>query len=273
MPYRAATEVNLAADDVAIMLGPGVLGSHLGVAFRLEDGTPKLMHLGFHKFFKVEPYPTIPRLWSAAVVPLPPELGVQVLSLLRIYAEKFLKTGEPRPNYGIALKLTEGSIHADGEYVPREGSDGHTCSTFIAEAFRAARVPLVKLATWVESEENKAWGEAVVCMLNVYAKSKRGTGTKAAAQAKVVAKNNHGFRLLPEEVAAAGQLPISQLPAKQDALSGPAELALAEMQAVCDPTDLAEYKHCAESYFRKLEALRQQKLDAQAPEAGAAAAA
>jgi hypothetical protein len=273
MPYRAATEVNLGADDVAIMLGYGVLGSHLGVAFRLEDGTPKLMHLGFHKLFIIEPYPTIPRLWSAAVVPLPPELGVQVLSLLRVYAEKFLKTGEPRPNYGIALKLTEGSIQADGEYVPKAGSDGHTCSTFVAEAFRAARVPLVKLATWMESEENKAWGEAVVCMLNVYAKSRHGARTKAVAQAKAVAKNNHGFRLLPEEVAAAGQLPISQLPAEQNVLSGPAEVALAEMQAVCDPREPRDYKHCVENYRKKVEGLRQRKAAAQAPKSGAAAAA
>lgn len=272
MPYQAATEVNLGSEDVAIMLGPGVLGSHLGVAFSTQEGIAKLMHLGFHKFFLVEDYPTEQRAWSAAVVPLPPELNAQVLSLLRVYAEKFIKTGEPKPNYGIALKLTEGSIQADGEYVPKDGSDGHTCSTFVAEAFRAARVQLVNLATWVESEENKAWGEAVVCMLNTYAKSRHGSGTKAGAQAKVVAKNNNGLRLLPEEVAAAGQLPIAQLPAPQTAVSGPARTAFAEMQAACDPSEPGDYKHCADHYRKRVAELSQQRAVAQAAEPGAAAA-
>lgn len=272
MPYRAATEVDLGPDDVAIMLGPGVLGSHLGVAFRTEDGVATLMHLGFHKFFKVEPYPTDSRLWSAAVVPLPPELGVQVLSLLRVYAEKFLRTGQPRPDYGINLKLTEGSIGPDGEYMPPPGSDGHTCSTFIAEAFRAARVPLVKLATWVESEENRAWGEAVVCMLRVYASSRHGAGTKAGAQAKAVAKNNNGFRLLPEEVAAAGQLSIAQLPAEQATLTEPSKVALAEMQAVCSPLEPGDFRHCVDNYRKKLDALREAK-EAQVAEPGPRAAA
>jgi len=270
MPYQAATAVNLGPEEVAIMLGPGMLGSHLGVAFRTEAGIAMLMHLGFHKFFLVEDYPTTPRAWSAAVVPLPPELNAQVLSLMRVYAETFLKTGEPRPNYGIALKLTEGSIQADGEYIPNEGSDGHTCSTFVAEAFRAARVPLVKLATWVEREENKAWGEAVVCMLNTYAKTSGGADTKAGDQAKAVSKNNNGFRLLPEEVAAAGQLDIRQLPAAQAAVAESASIALADMQSVCDPSEPGPYKHCVDNYRKKIETLRQQKAAAEPGQAPAA---
>lgn len=258
MPYQAATEVSLGIEEVAIMLAPGVLGSHLGVAFRTDDGAATLMHLGFHRFFKVEHYPIRTRAWSAAIIPLPPELGAQVLSLLRVYAEKYQRTGQPKPDYGINLKLTEGSIHPDGEYVPREGSDGHTCSTFVAEIFRAARVPLVKLSSWDENDENKAWGEAVVCMLKAYSGTKFGIGSMAVAQAKLIAKHNTGLRLLPEEVAAAAQLPIADLPATQTVVAGPSQVALGEMRAVCDREDAGIYKNCVDNYEKKVQALRQQ---------------
>src|SRR4051812_24975876 len=120
MPYRASTEVNLGLEEVALMLGPGVLGTHLGVAFRADEGAALVMHLAFHKLFRLEQYPTTAGDWSAAIVPLPPPLARQVVSLLRVYAEKFQRTGLPQPDYGINLKLSEGSIQPDGEYIPHE---------------------------------------------------------------------------------------------------------------------------------------------------------
>lgn len=250
MPYEAASTVELGLDDVAIALGPGLLGSHLGVAFHLENGTPTLLDLAFHKLLRVGTYPGNPGEWSITTVPLPQPLGLQVLSMLRMFTESFQKTGHQEITYGVNLKLTEGSIGQNGEYQAPPGSDGHTCSTFIAELFRAARVALVKLDNWPDTEQNRAWGEAVVCMLKVY--GKKNTGTQAVAQAKAVAKNVSGKRLLPEEVAAAGLLPLDQLPAEQPALVAPARTALAEMQAVCNIAAPGDYKHCVDGYRHKV---------------------
>jgi hypothetical protein len=252
MPLMAATELDLGPDEVAILLGPGTLGSHVGVAFRNEEGVPTEMDLAFHRLVRVRSFPCAAGAWSAAVVSIPAPLDAMVLSMLRVYAEKFHRRELPHPTYGIALKLTEGSLTADGEYTPPPGSDGHTCSTLVAEAFRAARVPLIDLSTWVEKDEHKAWGDAVVCMLKVYADSKIGSGTKAVAQAKVVAKQKSGHRLLPEEVAAAGQLPFNQRPAAQPALVEPAARAMDEMRQVCKEQDPGAYKHCVENYRKKI---------------------
>lgn len=254
MPYQAASAVAFGLEEVAIALAPGVLGSHLGVAFRKEDGEAVVMDLGFHRLLRVEPYPGKPNQWSAAVVPLPAPLASQVVSLLRVFAEKFQRTGQPKPDYGINLKMTGGSIGPDGEYTPAKGSDGHTCSTFVAEAFRAARVQLVELSTWPETEENKAWGTAIVCMLYQYAKHK--PQSQAFGHAKIVEKNNAGARLLPEEVAAAGQLPIAQLPSPHAALVAPAQAAHAQMRAVCVDEGPGMFAKCVDEYRKKLSAIQ-----------------
>jgi hypothetical protein len=257
MALVAATELDLGPDQIAILLGPGVLGSHVGVAFRTEEGAPIEMDLAFQRLMRVQSFPSRVGAWSAAIVPLPTPLDAMVVSMLRNFAEKFRIRGQHHPTYGIALKLTEGSITPEGLYAPPAGSEGHTCSTIVAEAFRAAHAPLVDLSTWTESDEHKAWGEAVVCMLKVYAGTKRGSGTKAGAQAKLVAKNNSGHRLLPEEVAAAAQLPLDKRPASQPALVALAARAMDEMRPVCQEQDPGDYKHCVENYRKKVVALRE----------------
>ena len=254
MPYQAASELAFDLEEVAIALGPGVLGSHLGVAFHMESGEAVVVDLGFHRYLRVTPYPGEPLQWSAAVVPLPTTLASQVVSLLRVFVEKFQRTGFPKPDYGINLKMTCGSIGSNGEYTPSENSDGHTCSTFIAEAFRAARVPLVDLSTWPETEENKAWGEAIVCMLLRYAKER--PESQAFGHAKLVEKNNYGARLLPEELAAAGQLPLTQLPAPHAALIVPSQVVHAEMHAVCKETGPGIFAKCVDAYRKKRAAIQ-----------------
>jgi hypothetical protein len=261
MPYLAAEQVQLGPEDVAVTLAYGALGCHLGVAFQVEDGTSMVLDLAFHRKLRVLPYPGPPGLWSAAIVAFPPTLASQVVSLLRNFIENFQTKGRPHPDYGLNMKLTVGTIQADGEYVVPEGSDGHTCATLVAEAFRAARVPLVDLLTWQENDESRAWGEAIVCMLKAYAKQKVGVGTQAIAQAKVVAKNNYGLRLLPEEVAAAAELPLDQRPAQQSALRQPAQVAVEQMRAVCTaPANRGPYQHCADQFHKKLTEIAVKKV-------------
>lgn len=274
MPYQPAAALALGLEEVAIALGYGALGSHLGVAFRQVDGKPVVMELAFHRRLRVEDYPGPPGLWSASVVPMPVVLARQVVSLLRNFAREFQRTGEPQPEYGVNLKMTSGSIGADAEYVPREGSDGHTCSTFVAEAFRAARVPLVDLSTWPQGDpKHKAWAEAVVCMLLVYAKAH--PETQAFGHANTVRKSANSGRLLPEEVAAAGQLEIAQLPASHAAVAERANAVLAEMRAACVDFGGGDFAKCVEAYRKKLAAIEAKaggQAGAQpAPQGGAAA--
>ena len=121
-------------------------------------------------------------------------------------------------------------------------------------AFRAARVPLVDLSTWPETEENKAWGEAIVCMLLRYAKER--PESQAFGHAKLVEKNNYGARLLPEELAAAGQLPLTQLPAPHAALIVPSQVVHAEMHAVCKETGPGIFAKCVDAYRKKRAAIQ-----------------
>lgn len=272
MPYLAASNVAIGPDDVAITLGYGALGTHLGIAFQDDDRKPVIIDLAFHRIFRETPYPGHVGQWSAAIVPLPPFASASLVAILRAMRDQFAGKHGAGPNYGINLKLGQGAIGEDKRYVPPPGSDGHTCATIIAEAFRAARLPLVDLDTWQPSEENVIWGNAIACMLRAYAKVR--PESQAFGQVKAVQANNQGFRLLPEEVAAAGQLPAPQRPAPQGALANGARQAAAQMRAACvPPEDPGIFEKCAKEYetkLAKLEANRKAAADAQAVKPGSA---
>lgn len=254
MPLQAASTVAIGPEDVAITLSHGALGAHLGVAFRMEDGSAVIVDLAFHRLFRRQPYPGPAGMWSAAIVPFPPVASSAIVSILRLMAEKLPGKGAAGLNYGVNLKLSVGTVQPDGTHVPREGSDGHTCATIIAEAFRAARVPLVKAEEWVEAEEHVIWGEAIECMLLAWAKVN--PSSQAFAQAKVVKNNNKGFRLLPEEVAAAAQLPIGERPAAQADLVKLAPASLKEMSTVCvAPEPDNRFAACAKRFYERTAAL------------------
>ncbi|MNL07000.1 hypothetical protein D3C87_1276580 [compost metagenome] len=270
MPFQAASNVAIGEDEVAIVLRYGVLGTHLGVAIQGEDGVPVVMHLAFHRLFRKEAYPGQPGEWSAAIVPLPPVASASVVAILRGLGDQFAGKGGGGPNYGINLKLSLGSIQQDGLYVPPNGSDGHTCATIVADTFRSARAPLVDLETWLDSDENRIWGKAIECMLLAYAKDK--PVTQAYGQAKIVKANNQGFRLLPEEVAAASQLPVAQRPAAQAALAQLCTQAVAEMQQACaGPLDAGIFTKCVKQYEQELVQLAAKRKAAAAAEPLAAA--
>ena len=251
MPFQAASSIAIGEDEVVITLGYGVLGTHLGVAIQGEDGVPVVMHLAFHRLFRKDAYPGQPGQWSAAIVPLPPVASASVVAILRALGDQFPGKGGSGPNYGINLKLSLGSIQEGGLYVPPEGSDGHTCATIVADTFRSARTPLVDLNTWRDSDENRIWGQAIECMLLAYAKKE--PATQAYGQAKIVRANNEGFRLLPEEVAAASQLPLVQRPAAQAALAQLCQQAVAEMQQACtEPPEGGIFTKCVKQYEEAL---------------------
>lgn len=263
MLYEGAASVAVGSEEVAITITYGLLGYHLGIAFgNGPDKAPQLVHLAFHRFLKVIDYPG--ENWAAKVIPLPPDLSPQVVALLHGLCTTHVSANRKALNYGINVLCNLGSFGADGEYNPPANSDGHTCSSFVADIFESMQVPLVDLNTWVSNAENEIWKDAVVCLLRAWAKMKHGTGTEAVAQSKSVAKVNEPLRLTPEEVAGAGSLPLAQRPASQTVVTPLAAQILAELPNVCKPPPPDKpFEHCVNRYNDSMSALRQQQQQQQ----------
>ncbi len=234
MLYEGAASVAVGPEDVAITITYGMFGYHLGIAFgNGPDKAPRLVHLAFHRHLKVGDYPG--ENWAARVVSLPVDLSSQIVALLHGLSSTHFVVNQKSVNYGLNLLCNVGTFKTDGEYNPPADSDGHTCSSFIADIFESLQVPLVDLSTWTTNPENEAWKNAVVCALRAWAKSKHGTGSEAIAQSKEVVKLNEPLRLTPEEVAGAGSLSLTERPASQVSVTPVAKRIVAELPEVCKP--------------------------------------
>jgi len=248
MGYQCATNVNIGTEKVGIALSHGALGGHLGVAFSDEDGKQHLMHLGWHERLFIQPYPPDPNAWVASVVDLRPFSAMQALALIRAMADKysvgFIDEGI---HYGINLIAGANAIKQDGTYSPVEGNDGYTCASIVAAMFSGVGLPLVNLPTWENSEANKIWGRAILCMLRA---------TVPAAHVAAVEKNNTGLRLRPEEVAAASEVPQASRPVVQAIIEKRADEIMGEMRAVCGaptaPQEGSSIKPCVDTYHNEL---------------------
>lgn len=260
MIYEGAASVAIGSEDVAITITYGMFGHHLGIAFgNGSDKAPKLVHLAFHRLLKIDDFPG--ENWAAKIIPLPTDLSAQIVALLHGLSSTHFVANKNTLNYGINVVCNLGSFTGDGEYVPPENADGHTCSSFVADIFASLGVPLVDLTTWtLENPENEAWKDAVVCLLRAWAKTRHGTGTEAVAQAKAVAKVREPLRLTPEEVAAAGSLPLNRRPASQNTVAPIAAQIAAELSSVCKQTaPPQEFEHCVKKYSDSITALRQRQ--------------
>lgn len=196
MAYACADQVEVAEDQVIVAITHGLLGAHLGVAYQDSGGAPKLFHLAFHQTLLVEDYP-LPE-WLATRIPIDEFAGAQIVALLDGASKLYPNPKMPGSfDYGIALLTGQGSIAANGTYSPKDGCDGYTCSSIIAEIFRSFGFPLVALDTWPERDINRAWGQAIVCLLQAYGASPE--------HVQAVERNISGLRLRPEEVAAAAE--------------------------------------------------------------------
>lgn len=234
MGYKQSQAVPLGAEDVAVCITHGVFGSHLGVAFQTDSGTPKLVHLANHQQLVIEAYPH--EKWISSVVPMDPLESIQVLALLRAFTEVHEKQGCGGPEYGINILAGRGSIQLNGTYSPSPGADGFTCSSIIAELFAGAGFELIKLSDWQEHEDNKIWGQAVVCML-------RAVRTASAAHIRAVESNISGLRLTPEELAAAAAHPHTERPVSYAIAHMGAVQVLADVLAKCGPPIRLPHDH------------------------------
>ena len=84
---------------------------------------------------------------------------------------------------------------------------------------------LVNLDKWDRGDANIVWGDAVVCMLKAYGVD--------SDHIELVKANNCGLRLLPEEVAAAAELPRKDRPALQADIAVRSSEIVKEMRQIC----------------------------------------
>jgi hypothetical protein len=215
-----------------------VLGSHLGIVYTAR-GEQKLLHLAFHKLLVNDPFPPVAGTWAVRVIELPSIASSQLVALLMAVAPN----GSAVP-YGINLIAGMGAIDMHGEYVPQSDSDGYTCSSFIAELLRKIGFPLIQLDSLTASDANVLWGNAVICLLKAYGASPE--------HVALVEQNNTGWRLRPEEVAAASELPFSERPTTQLKIKDRAPVLLEEVFAICHPTPAPppNFKLCVDAYAK-----------------------
>lgn len=240
MSYLNAATVSFAKDQVAITLGRGLFGSHLGVAFHSANEGAKVLHLAFHKLLKTDSFPSDETCWVCCIVDLPPRASAQLVGMLRGLSKK-----RPHIGYGINLLAGHGSFGPTGSYKAPKGSDGFTCATMIAELFRASALPLIDEASWEPEELNLAWGEAVCCLLQTL-------HPDDVDHIAAVRKNNTGLRVRPEEVAAAAVSEYASRPVPFLVASANATVAFSYLNATCPPIAVPDrFAHCVAIYENK----------------------
>jgi hypothetical protein len=199
MAFDALVSLQLAQEDVAIALTTSALaGSHIGIAFVQANGDVEVTQLAFDQLVRTEQISALKDCWIGTVVEIPQPAGAYLAAIVRQVALR-----KPPIRYGINFLAARGSFQGP-EYAPPPNSDGLTCASFVAELFRAVSLPLVNDSTWEEDDENLAWGQKVVAMLQ---------------QHKVhpdhiadVQKNISKLRLQPQELGAAGDAPFADRP-------------------------------------------------------------
>lgn len=237
MKFAPAHTLNFPKDQVAITLGRGLFGSHLGVAFHTANEGLKVLHLRFHKDLATDHFPDPNYIWIGCVVDLPSRASAALVGILRGLTKK-----RPNIGYGLNFLAGKGSFSPNGSYKAPKGSDGFTCSTFVVELFRNAALPLINEKTWESNSVNLAWGEAVCCLLeNIHP-----TDVEHVAE---VRKNNLGLRVRPEEVAAAANLNYSDRPVDFSVAISSAHQILFLLDASCPVIEVPQrFQHCVAIY-------------------------
>lgn len=219
MSFAPLVPVQFSVDQVAVALSHSPLGGgHLGLAFYDKDKVPHLLHLAWHTDLRLDKIPDdIRSCWIATILDLPPAASRAVVAFVRSIAKR-----RPLIKYGINVIAAKDSF-AKQSYKPPKGSDGLTCASFVYALLRGARINLVKIETWEESEKNREWGRTVCDSLEK-------TDPDHAA---LVRKNINGLRLRPYELAGAAGLKPKELP-----------LDFKSAQPLADSAEAVLNQHC-----------------------------
>lgn len=207
-----------------------------------------VLHLAWHKNLRVE---AMPDKWVAVVPSFNDELTTQIAAIIPTLGERYEKDKNGGIDYGINLYVGANAFDKDLNYSVPEGHDGLTCATFVAKIFSALKTNLVDLTTWKQTPENKIWGDAIVCLLQAT--------SSAAEHVERVKNSNLGYRLRPEEVAAASEQYVEKNPATFDQVQTRAAEMVRELNAVFPPESPmkaeSEIGKCVFVYHSSLAAL------------------
>lgn len=254
--YQAATDVELAENQIAIAISDGAFGSHLGIAYRLGDDKPVLLHLAFHKLLAQLAYPSVDP-WLVYVMALEPSLASQLVGILDAMFSRYQGATNGGIEYGINLYDSLRSISFDAEYRPFGESDGLTCASFVAAIFEAMHIPLVDIATWEVDALNKVWGEAVICYLHAFGAD--------SEHIDAVQKNNNGLRLRPDEVAGAAIGFVPGKPKTYREVQPSARVVTNRVREFCGPADRGHdgdsYSRCRKTYYQNIDDIVAQRTN------------
>ncbi|WP_371763812.1 hypothetical protein [Massilia sp.] len=254
--YQAATDVELAENQIAIAISDGGFGSHLGIAYRLGDDKPVILHLAFHKRLAQVAYPSVDP-WLVYVMALHPLLADQLVGILDAMSSRYQGGTNGGIEYGINLYDSLRSISFDAEYRPFGESDGLTCASFVAAIFEAMQIPLVDITTWEIDALNKVWGEAVICFLRAFGADEEHIDT--------VQKNNNGLRLRPDEVAGAAIGFVPGKPKTYQDVQPSARGIIARVREFCGPADRGHdgnpYARCQKTYYQAIDDIVAQRVN------------
>lgn len=224
MPFISISDLSLARESVAVAVSDGAFGSHIGIVFHSVKEGLQVLHLGWHHKLLIENLPqTPPQCWIAAVSPMPVETSKAFVSILRSLSKRL-----PQIKYGIDFMASKNSFDPAGRYKAPKGSDGLTCSTFVMELFRAAKLPLIKDETWPITADNTLWGQQICDLME-----RKKVDPDHIAH---VRSNIKGLRIKPEEVAAASQHVIEGRPIDFETVTPGATQVMADLKRVCGLT-------------------------------------
>jgi hypothetical protein len=250
MSFDSVEQLKLRGGQVAVAISSGSFGCHLGIIYSLSGNEAYLVHLAWHKMLRVELFPNQnthdETVWLTKIVCLPEEVSGQIASLLDALGEQYQDDCNGGIDYGVNLFLSGGLIKQAGIYQLIDGSDGLTCATFVSSIFNSFEIPLVDMGTWEESEKNRAWGEAVLCFLMQNEET-------SPEHIQRVSENISGFRLRPEEVAAAVEKFSPDKPAEFLDIQARANTILKNVVRECGVVNIRHpgYRACQKEYLVK----------------------
>lgn len=170
-------------ETVAVVVCRSGNGTHAGIAYRGEDGLPRLLHLAWHlalfdddfQFARNDYLSVIPNLRRADAI----ALAGYCRRIFRVN-----NAGGQRVPYNLEYEPGTGFDPDTGDLVLPKGATGMSCSTFVVHVFRSSGNPLIEATGWpADRPGDRERQEELVRMLeNHPAPHYRGQGARVRSQ-------------------------------------------------------------------------------------------
>jgi hypothetical protein len=183
-PFSWVNKVALAIRSFPGETSPGQ--RHVAFLYRLDDGSPKLVHLAWHHMLKRDD-PEPEYMWA--------DFAELVQEDRRVMAGFLSKIGTRGPliPFGLAIEGIKFDL-STGELLDVPHGGGMTCATFVFVVLKVLGHEVVDLGGWpTDRREDVVWQTDIVDKLSKW----------APQHAEAVKKNSSCVRLRPEEVVGA----------------------------------------------------------------------